>query len=75
VEHLVGGKWIGDKASWYGLVTALSAPPPERFGRVAVTAASVTAGTVGRVWQVIDLAEASTVEVARVTRLNEIALS
>ncbi|GAA2136726.1 hypothetical protein GCM10009760_16420 [Kitasatospora kazusensis] len=73
VERLVGGKWLDDTSSWYGLVTPLAAPLAQRGDRVEVAAAaSATAGTVGRVWQVLDPAEASTVEVARVTRLDEI---
>ncbi|WP_033819790.1 DUF6093 family protein [Kitasatospora sp. MBT63] len=73
VEHLVGAKWVDDAASWYGLVTPLSAPLPQRGDRLeVVVAASPTTGTVGRVWQVLDPAEASTVEVARITRLDEI---
>ncbi|TQF05558.1 hypothetical protein E6W39_29180 [Kitasatospora acidiphila] len=73
VEQLVGGKWLDGSASWYGLVTPLSASLPQRGDLVSVvSAASATAGTVGRTWQVLDPAEASTVEVARVTRLDEI---
>ncbi len=73
VEHLVGAKWVSDETSWYGLVTPLSAPLPQRGDRVeVVVAASPTAGTQGRTWQVLDPAEASTVEVARITRLDEI---
>ena len=73
VEHLVGGKWLDDSTSWYGLVTPLSAPVPQRYDRVEVAmAAAPTAATVGRSWQVLDPGEASTVEVARVTRLDEI---
>ncbi|WP_316521134.1 DUF6093 family protein [Kitasatospora brasiliensis] len=73
VEHLVGGRWLEDNASWYGLVTPLSAPLPQRGDLVTVTAAKEsTAGTVGRVWQALDPGEASTVEVARITRLDEV---
>ncbi len=73
VENLVGGKWLDDTASWYGLVTPLHAPLPQRGDRVEVAlASSTTAGTAGRVWQALDPAEASTVEVARITRLDEI---
>ncbi|MFF0409695.1 DUF6093 family protein [Kitasatospora sp. NPDC004745] len=72
-EHLVGGRWLDDNASWYGLVTPLSAPIPQRGDLVSVTAvASATAGTVGRTWQALDPGEASTVEVARITRLDEV---
>ncbi|MGW4690995.1 DUF6093 family protein [Kitasatospora cineracea] len=75
VEHLVGGRWLDDTASWYGLITPLAAPLPERGDLVTVTAAaSPTAGTVGRTWQALDPAEASTVEVARITRLDEVVL-
>ncbi|MFJ9846246.1 hypothetical protein ACIRYZ_38565 [Kitasatospora sp. NPDC101155] len=31
-----------------------------------------TAGTVGRTWQALDPGEAGTVEVARITRLDEV---
>ncbi|MEU5383227.1 DUF6093 family protein [Kitasatospora cineracea] len=73
VEHLVGGRWLEDTASWYGLVTPLSAPTLQRGDLVTVTAAaSPTAGSAGRTWQALDPGEASTVAVARVTRLDEI---
>ncbi|MFD4394355.1 DUF6093 family protein [Kitasatospora sp. NPDC058478] len=73
VEHLVGGRWLEDNASWYGLVTPLSAPLPQRGDLVTVIVAKEsTAGTVGRTWQTLDAGEASTVEVARITRLDEV---
>ncbi|MEU3566863.1 DUF6093 family protein [Kitasatospora sp. NPDC036755] len=73
VEHLVGGRWLEDNASWYGLVTPLSAPLPQRGDLVTVTTTKApTAGTVGRTWQALDPGEASTVEVARITRLDEV---
>lgn len=73
VEHLVGGRWLEDTASWYGLVTPLAAPTLQRGDLVTVlAAASPTAGTTGRTWQALDPGEASTVAVARVTRLDEI---
>nr|BFD90931.1 hypothetical protein KitaXyl93_22910 [Kitasatospora sp. Xyl93] len=73
VEHLVGGRWLEDNASWYGLVIPLSAPLPQRGDLVTVVAAkSPEAGTVGRTWQALDPGEASTVEVARTTRLDEV---
>ncbi|GAA1162006.1 hypothetical protein F4556_005047 [Kitasatospora gansuensis] len=75
VEHLVGGRWLEDTASWYGLVTPLSAPLPQRGDLVTViTAKSPTAGTVGRTWQALDPGEASTVAVARITRLDEVVI-
>ncbi|WP_344447449.1 DUF6093 family protein, partial [Kitasatospora nipponensis] len=75
VEHLVGGGWVEDTASWYGLVTPLSAPLPQRGDLVTViTAKSPTAGTVGRTWQALDPGEASTVAVARITRLDEVVI-
>ncbi|MFJ4791745.1 DUF6093 family protein [Kitasatospora purpeofusca] len=73
VEHLVGGRWLEDTASWYGLVTPLSAPLPQRGDLVTVVAAkSPAGGTVGRTWQALDPGEASTVAVARITRLDEV---
>ncbi|MEV7123978.1 DUF6093 family protein [Kitasatospora griseola] len=76
VEHLVGGRWLEDTASWYGLVTPLAAPTSQRGDLVAVTAAaSPNAGTAGRAWQALDPGEASTVAVARVTRLDEVILA
>lgn len=73
VGHLIGGRWLEDNASWYGLVSPLAAPMPLRGDRVEVVrAASPTAGTGGRVWQALDAGEASTVEVARITRLDEV---
>lgn len=72
-EGIVGRQWLDDTVSWYRLLTPLSAQVPARYDRVEVTLArSGTAATVGRIWQVLDPAEASTVEVVRVTRLDEI---
>ncbi|MEV4557196.1 DUF6093 family protein [Kitasatospora sp. NPDC049285] len=72
VEQLVGGKWLEDGTSWYGLLTPLAAPIPQRYDLVEVVqAASPTAGTAGRIWQVLDPGEASTVQVVRATRLDE----
>ncbi|MEU6970799.1 hypothetical protein AB0A71_24270 [Kitasatospora aureofaciens] len=48
---MVGGRWLDDNASWYGLVTPLSAPIPQRGDLVTVvTASSPTAGMGGRTW-------------------------
>ncbi|MFJ6772106.1 DUF6093 family protein [Kitasatospora sp. NPDC091257] len=75
VEHLVGGRWLEDDASWYGLVTPLAAPLPQRGDLVTVVATKApTAGPVGRTWQALDPGEASTVEVAQITRLDEVVL-
>ncbi|MCZ4098297.1 MULTISPECIES: DUF6093 family protein [unclassified Streptomyces] len=72
-EGIVGRQWLDDTVSWYRLLTPLAAPVPDRYDQVAVTAAaSATAATAGRTWQVLDPSEASTVEVVRVTRLDEI---
>ncbi|MEU2558442.1 DUF6093 family protein [Streptomyces longispororuber] len=72
-EGIVGKQWLDDTVSWYRLLTPLSAPVPARYDRVEVTVAhSGSAATGGRVWQVLDPAEASTVELVRVTRLDEI---
>ncbi|WP_172387347.1 DUF6093 family protein [Streptomyces sp. MNP-20] len=72
-EGIVGKQWLDDTVSWYRLLTPLGAPVPARYDRVEVTVAhSGSAATGGRVWQVLDPAEASTVELVRVTRLDEI---
>ncbi|MGM9465382.1 DUF6093 family protein [Streptomyces murinus] len=72
-EGIVGKQWLDDTVSWYRLLTPLAAPVPARYDRVEVTVArSGSAATGGRVWQVLDPAEASTVELVRVTRLDEI---
>ncbi|MFH8254199.1 DUF6093 family protein [Streptomyces roseolus] len=55
------------------MLTPLSAPEPARYDRVEVIVAhSGDAATGGRVWQVLDPSEASTVELVWVTRLDEI---
>ncbi|MCB8906780.1 MULTISPECIES: DUF6093 family protein [unclassified Streptomyces] len=72
-EGIVGRQWLDDTVSWYRLLTPLSAPVPARYDRVEVAIAhSGDAATGGRVWQVLDPSEASTVELVRVTRLDEI---
>lgn len=72
-EGIVGRQWLDDTVSWYRLLTPLAAPVPARYDRVeVVVAASSHAATTGRVWQVLDPSEASTVELIRVTRLDEI---
>ncbi|MEW1658825.1 DUF6093 family protein [Streptomyces sp. NPDC093707] len=72
-EGIIGKQWLDDTVSWYRLLTPLGAPVPARYDRVEVTVAySGSAATGGRVWQVLDPAEASTVELVRVTRLDEI---
>ncbi|MEV0438412.1 DUF6093 family protein [Streptomyces spectabilis] len=72
-EGIVGKQWLDDTVSWYRLMTPLGAPVPARYDRAEVTVAhSGSAATGGRVWQVLDAAEASTVELVRVTRLDEI---
>ncbi|MFE7395197.1 DUF6093 family protein [Streptomyces sp. NPDC057557] len=72
-QHVLGREWLDDTVSWYRLLTPISAPVPSRYDRVeVVTAAGQYAATAGRVWQVLDPSEASTVEIARVTRLDEV---
>lgn len=72
-EGIVGKQWLDDTVSWYRLLTPLSAPVPVRYDQVEVIVAhSGSAATGGRTWQVLDPAEASTVELVRVTRLDEI---
>ncbi|MFE5296984.1 DUF6093 family protein [Streptomyces sp. NPDC056632] len=72
-EGLVGRQWLDDTVSWYRLLTPIGTPVPERYDRVEVIAAkSADSATMGRRWQVLDPSEASTVELVRVTRLDEI---
>ncbi|TQE32619.1 hypothetical protein Sipo8835_19885 [Streptomyces ipomoeae] len=72
-QHVLGREWLDDTVSWYRLLTPISTPVPSRYDRVEVVeAAAEHAATLGRVWQVLDPSEASTVEIARVTRLDEI---
>ncbi|MFE7093302.1 DUF6093 family protein [Streptomyces erythrochromogenes] len=72
-EGIVGRQWLDDTVSWYRLLTPLGAPLPARYDRIAVVAArSGNPATIGRTWQVLDPSEASTVELVRVTRLDEI---
>ncbi|WP_031074426.1 DUF6093 family protein [Streptomyces sp. NRRL WC-3742] len=73
LEQLVCSPRLDDNASRHGLVTPLSTAIPQRDDLVALTAAaSATAGTVGRTWQALDPGEAGTVEVARITSLDEV---
>ena len=70
---MLGREWLDDTVSWYRLLTPISAPVPARYDRVEVVAAvGEHAATQGRTWQVLDPSEASTVEIARVTRLDEV---
>ncbi|MGW1064367.1 DUF6093 family protein [Streptomyces aureus] len=72
-QHVLGREWLDDTVSWYRLLTPISAPVPVRYDRVEVVAAAGEhAATVNRVWQVLDPSEASTVEIVRVTRLDEV---
>ncbi|GAA3371204.1 hypothetical protein GCM10020367_20920 [Streptomyces sannanensis] len=72
-QHVLGREWLDDTVSWYRLLTPISAPVPARYDRVEVIAAAGQhAATTGRTWQVLDPSEASTVEIVRVTRLDEI---
>ncbi|MFE7129337.1 DUF6093 family protein [Streptomyces sp. NPDC057638] len=72
-EGIVGRQWLDDTVSWYRLLTPLGAAVPARSDRVeVVTAYSGSSATLGRTWQVLDSSEASTVELVRVTRLDEI---
>ena len=72
-QHMLGREWLDDTVSWYRLLTPISAPVPARYDRVEViTAVGEHVATKGRTWQVLDPSEASTVEIARVTRLDEI---
>jgi hypothetical protein len=72
-QHVLGREWLDDTVSWYRLLTPISAPVPVRYDRVEVVAAAGEhAATANRVWQVLDPSEASTVEIVRVTRLDEI---
>ncbi|WP_457515914.1 DUF6093 family protein [Streptomyces sp. TE33382] len=58
--------------AWYRLLPPISAPVPAQYDRVAVvTAAEEHAATGGGTWQVLDPSEPSTVEIVRVTRLDE----
>ncbi|MFJ4684713.1 DUF6093 family protein [Streptomyces sp. NPDC088789] len=72
-QHVLGREWLDDTVSWYRLLTPVAAPVPARYDRVEVVAAAGGRGaTANRVWQVLDPSEASTVEIVRVTRLDEI---
>ncbi|MER6131899.1 DUF6093 family protein [Streptomyces sp. NPDC001815] len=72
-QHVLGREWLDDTVSWYRLLTPVSAPVPARYDRVEVVAAAGEhAATGDRVWQVLDPSEASTVEIVRVTRLDEV---
>ncbi|WP_328403986.1 DUF6093 family protein [Streptomyces sp. NBC_00390] len=72
-EGIVGRQWLDDTVSWYRLLTPLGAPVPARYDRLEVLAARAeNSATLGRAWQVLDPSEASTVELVRVTRLDEI---
>jgi hypothetical protein len=74
-QHVLGREWLDDTVSWYRLLTPVSAPVPVRYDRVEVVAAAGEhAATANRAWQVLDPSEASTVEIVRVTRLDEITL-
>ncbi|WP_406738567.1 DUF6093 family protein [Streptomyces sp. NBC_00853] len=74
-EGIVGRQWLDDTVSWYRLLTPLGAPLPARYDRVEViTTRASDSATRGRLWQVLDPSEVSTVELVRVTRLDEVTL-
>ncbi|MQY11455.1 hypothetical protein SRB5_15730 [Streptomyces sp. RB5] len=72
VSQLSGVDWLGEASAWYQLMTPLSAPVADPGDQVqVVTAAAETAAFEGRTWFVEARTQAATVEVVRVTRLDE----
>jgi hypothetical protein len=72
VREMVGTDWLSESSAWYQLLTPLTAPVFEPGDLVEVTAsADGSSATRGRIWFVEARTQASTWELARVTRLDE----
>ncbi|MFF7171602.1 DUF6093 family protein [Streptomyces sp. CA-210063] len=72
VTQILGVDWAGESAAWYQLLTPLASPPAEPGDHVTVVAAAnETAAFEGRTWYAEARTQASTWELARVTRLDE----
>ncbi|MFC8895794.1 DUF6093 family protein [Streptomyces cinereoruber] len=69
VRQLLGADWLGEASAWYQLMTPLSAPVADSGDQVEVVGGDQ--GFAGRTWFVEARTQASTVEVVRVTRLDE----
>ncbi|MFE0640145.1 DUF6093 family protein [Streptomyces sp. NPDC058877] len=69
VRQLLGADWLGEASAWYQMMTPLSAPIADPGDQVGVIQGAE--GFAGRTWFVEARTQASTVEVVRVTRLDE----
>ncbi|MEW1700354.1 DUF6093 family protein [Streptomyces sp. NPDC091278] len=70
VRQLLGSDWLGEASAWYQLMTPLTAPVADPGDQVQVISGP-DAAFEGRTWFVEARTQASTVEVVRVTRLDE----
>ncbi|MFD7769854.1 DUF6093 family protein [Streptomyces sp. NPDC059787] len=75
VMSLAGQVYQDDTRNRYQLLTDLDAPVASRDDLVRVTAVTQDQGLLGRVWRVLDLSQASTLAVARVTWMSEVTQS
>lgn len=68
-----GQPWVVDTQSPYRLLTPLDAPIPAKDDLVTVTAVhnEQNAALIGRVWNAVDPGRASTVEVVRITPVDQ----
>jgi hypothetical protein len=73
VTQIMGGiDWLGDAAVWYMLITPLTAPAAALGDRIQITeAGDPTAAFDGRTWHADDPTQASTVELVRITAVQE----
>ncbi|MFE6186506.1 DUF6093 family protein [Streptomyces sp. NPDC056465] len=69
VRQLLGADWLGEASAWYQLMTPLSAPVADPGDQVEVVEGDQ--GFAERTWFVEARTQTSTVEVVRVTRLDE----
>ncbi|MFB7424738.1 DUF6093 family protein [Streptomyces hydrogenans] len=73
IRQLLGTDWLGEASAWYQLMTPLTAPVADPGDQVQVISEDEQSASafVGRTWFVEARTQASTVEVVRVTRLDE----
>ncbi|MFD6343613.1 DUF6093 family protein [Streptomyces roseolus] len=71
VRQLLGTDWLGEASAWYQLMTPLTGPVADPGDQVQVISGDEQSAFVGRTWFVEARTQASTVEVVRVTRLDE----
>ncbi|WP_324787028.1 DUF6093 family protein [Streptomyces sp. H51] len=75
VMSLAGQVYQDDTRNRYQLLTPLEAPVASRDDLVRVTRATQDQGLLGRVWRVLDLSQANTLSVVRISWMDEVTQS